>query len=74
MKTTSYSPSQLEIEIANALMQLKDELQNKLSGNTIDSIIAHTNLDNPSVKISVTDGDGDPHEVVIKVVQLIDKM
>jgi hypothetical protein len=74
MKTTSYNPSNLEIEIANALTNLNGELQKHLNDKKIDVIVADTKQDNPSVKISITDNDGDVHEVVLKIVQLPDKL
>jgi hypothetical protein len=74
MKTTSYNPSPLEVDMANALLILQDHIEKHLQDNKI--IHAETDLkkDNPSVKLKLLDKDGDPHELVIKIVQIPDKL
>ena len=69
MKTTSYNPSPIEVEFANALTQLKSELESHLSYNSIDRIENNIQADNPFVKVYMTDKDGDEHQMVIKLIQ-----
>lgn len=73
MKTTSYNPSPLEIDLANALVILQKEIEKHLQNNQITKIEPHITRDNPMVKFSLTDKDGDPHEIVIRIVQIPDK-
>jgi hypothetical protein len=74
MKTTVYNPSPIETEIANGLLSLQIEIEKQLKNKTITSISADTLQDNPSVKINLLDNDGDHHEVILKVVQIPDKI
>jgi hypothetical protein len=53
MKTSSYNPSPLEVDFANALYILQKE--------------------NPQVRFHLLDKDGDPHEVVVRIIQIPDK-
>jgi len=69
MKTTSYNPSKIEVALAEAMSQLVDEINSKLSGYTLDSINTKTKEDNPSLVLRVLDEDGDPHDVVVKIIQ-----
>lgn len=73
MKTTTYNPSPLEIDIANALVILKSEIEKHLDHNQIVSIEPNLTRDNPMVKFNLVDKDGDPHEIVIRIVQIPDK-
>ena len=73
MKTESYNPSTIEVELALVLSKLKSELESGLSDNKIEEISASTKLDNPQVLIKTKDSDGDPHEVVLRVIQRPDK-
>lgn len=72
MKTTSYNPSPLEVDMANAILILQSEIEKHLQDNKI--IHAEPNLakDNPTIKFNLLDKDGDPHEIVVKVVQIPD--
>ena len=74
MKTTIYNPSPLETELANALVSLQKEIEKNLKEKTISAVSADLSQDNPSVKFNVVDKDGDHHEVIIKVVQIPDKL
>jgi hypothetical protein len=74
MKTTVYNPSPLETEIANVLVSLQKEIENALKDKTISYASADLTQDNPSVKLTVVDKDGDPHTVIMKVVQVPDKL
>ena len=73
MKTTAYNPSPLEIDFANALITLEKELEKKLADNQIIHVETQVRRDNPMVKFSLLDRDGDPHEVVVRVIQIPDK-
>jgi hypothetical protein len=73
MKTSTYNPSALEIDFANALQALRDQIQTHLSSNQITHVENHLGKDNPMVKFSLVDKDGDPHEIVIRIIQIPDK-
>jgi len=73
MKTSSYNPSPLEVDFANALYILQKEIEKHLQNNQIRSVETHLKRDNPMVKFSLVDKDGDPHEVVVRIVQIPDK-
>lgn len=73
MKTSSYNPSPLEVDFANALVILQKELEKHLQYNQIASIEPNLSRDNPMVKFNLMDKDGDPHEIVIRIVQIPDK-
>ncbi|HRJ28303.1 MAG: hypothetical protein KF725_07615 [Cyclobacteriaceae bacterium] len=73
MKTSTYNPSPLEVDFANALFILQKELEKHLQDNQIVNVETQLNRDNPSVKFSLLDKDGDPHEVVLRVIQIPDK-
>jgi hypothetical protein len=73
MKTTSYNPSPLEIDFANALLTLQKELEKHLPNNQIIHVETQTRRDNPMVKFNLLDQDGDPHEVVLRIIQIPDK-
>ncbi len=73
MKTEHYNPSQIEVEMAYALTELKSQLGKFLTHNTIESIENHIQEDNPMLIFRLQDKDGDPHEVVVKIIQRADK-
>lgn len=73
MKTSSYNPSSLEVDFANALTILQKEIEKHLQNNQITSIEPNLSRDNPMVKFNLVDKDGDPHEIVIRIVQIPDK-
>lgn len=73
MRTISYNPSPIEVDFAEAFEALQMELQKKLDGLTIVKIENEITADNPLIRFYVKDKDGDPHEVVIKVIQKPDK-
>jgi len=74
MKTTVYNPSPLETEIANALVSAQKEIEKHLKDISIHHATADLLQDNPSVKLDLVDKDGDHHEVIVKVVQIPDKV
>ena len=73
MKTTSYNPSAIEIDFANALYALQKEIEKHIQDNQVIHVETIIKSDNPQVKFQLLDQDGDPHEVVIKIIQLPDK-
>lgn len=73
MKTSAYNPSPLEIDFANALYVLQKELEKNLPDNQIIHVESQIRRDNPMVKFSLLDKDGDPHEVVVRIIQIPDK-
>ena len=73
MKTAAYNPSSLEVDFANAMIILQKDIQKHLQGNQIVNIESNINRDNPMVKFSLVDKDGDPHEIVVRIVQIPDK-
>jgi hypothetical protein len=73
MKTSSYNPSSLEVDFANALIILQKEIQKHLQDNNIANIESNIQRDNPMIKFSLVDKDGDPHEIVVRIIQMPDK-
>lgn len=73
MKTTTYNPSPLEVDFANALYVLREEIQKHLHGNQVIHVESQIKKDNPLVKFNLLDKDGDPHEIVIRIIQIPDK-
>ena len=73
MKTAAYNPSSLEVDFANALIILQKDIEKHLQGNQIVNIESNINRDNPMVKFSLVDKDGDPHEIVVRIIQIPDK-
>lgn len=73
MKTSTYNPSPLEVDFANALQILQKDIEKHLLNNEITHVENHLRKDNPMVKFSLLDKDGDPHEIVIRIIQIPDK-
>ena len=73
MKTENYNPSQIEVEFSNALTELTKELEKHLSHNKISNVENRIKEDNPMLLFHLIDKDGDPHEVVVQVIQRPDK-
>jgi hypothetical protein len=73
VKTSTYNPSPLEVDMANALVILQKELQKHLQDNEIISAEPNLKRDNPTVKFQTIDKDGDPHEIMIRIIQVPDK-
>jgi hypothetical protein len=73
MKTTSYNPSPLEVDFANALHILQEQIEKHLQGNQIVHVESNLKRDNPMVKFNLLDKDGDPHEIVVRIIQIPDK-
>ena len=73
MKPESYNPSPLEVDMANALFLLQKEIEKHLQNNEVVHVESNIKRDNPMVKFSLLDKDGDPHEIVVRIVQIPDK-
>ena len=73
MKTITYNPSSIEIEFAEAIESLKESIQQKLKTNKIISIENKMKEDNPLLIFKLEDKEGDQHEIVLKVIQRVDK-
>ena len=73
MKTSTYNPSPLEVDFANALHELQKEIEKYLHGNQIAKVENQLTRDNPMVRFNLVDKDGDPHEIVIRIIQIPDK-
>ncbi|MGC1243367.1 MAG: hypothetical protein WA874_17375 [Chryseosolibacter sp.] len=73
MKTSTYNPSPLEIDFANALQILQKDIEKHLLHNQIIHVENQLGKENPMVKFSLVDKDGDPHEIVVRIVQIPDK-
>lgn len=73
MKTSTYNPSPLEVDFANALYILQDQIQKHLHDNAVINVESDIKQDNPIVKFSLLDKDGDPHEIVVRIIQIPDK-
>ena len=73
MKTDSYNPSTLEVDMANALFLLQKDIEKHLENNEIVHVESNIKRDNPMVKFNLLDKDGDPHEIVVRIIQIPDK-
>ena len=73
MKSQSYNPSPLEVDFANALHILQKEIEKHLQGNKVTDVESNLQRDNPMVKFNLVDKDGDPHEIVVRIIQIPDK-
>ena len=73
MKTSTYNPSPIEVDFANALYLLQKDIEKHLQDNEIVHVESNINKDNPMVKFNLLDKDGDPHEIVVRIIQIPDK-
>ena len=73
MKTSSYNPSPLEIDFANALQILSGDIEKHLLDNKVTHVENQLGKDNPLIKFNLVDKDGDPHEIVVRIIQIPDK-
>jgi hypothetical protein len=73
MKTSSYNPSPIEVDFANALFILQKDIEKHLQGNKIINVESNIKRDNPMVKFNLMDKDGDQHEIVVRIIQIPDK-
>lgn len=73
MKTITYNPSDLEIELASVILELKDQISTKLKSNKVEDIQIFSDKDNPDLLFKLIDTDGDKHELVVKFIQRADQ-
>jgi hypothetical protein len=73
MKTSSYNPSALELDFAQAFTELSGEIEKKLNSTKIIKVLKKVTDDNPTVQFLLEDNDGDQHEVVLKIIQRMDQ-
>ncbi|HLT73281.1 MAG TPA: hypothetical protein VKZ75_11550 [Cyclobacteriaceae bacterium] len=73
MKTPTYNPSPLEVNLADALYSLQKEIQQRLPDNEIVDMKCETSTENPLVRFHLVDNDGDPHEIIVRIIQIPDK-
>lgn len=73
MRTITYNPSPIEVDFAEALESLKEDIEKKLNSQSIEKIDNEITADNPLIRFHLKDKDGDPHEIVIKVIQKPDR-
>jgi hypothetical protein len=73
MKTSTYNPSPLEVDFANALQILQKDIEKHLQDNEIIAVESNIRKDNPMIRFNLLDKDGDPHEIVIRIIQIPDK-
>ena len=73
MNTSSYNPIPIEVDFANALYVLQKEIEKHLQNNQVIHVETNIRRDNPMVRFSLLDKDGDPHEIVLRIVQVPDK-
>ena len=73
MKTEQYNPSPLEVQFARAIEDLAQQIEKHLPDNEVIKVENKINADNPLIKFYLLDKDGDPHELVLKVIQTPDK-
>jgi hypothetical protein len=59
--------------MANALTILQKEIVKHLQDCDIVSVEPNIKRDNPTVKFQVVDKDGDPHEIMIRIIQVPDR-
>jgi hypothetical protein len=73
MKTTSYNPSSLEVEIATVIENLKDQISSNLQNRKVLSIDHKLDMDNPQLDLTIQDLDGDIHKIILKLIQKPDE-
>ena len=58
MKTVSYNPSDLEVEIANILENLQTQISDLLKNRKVSSVERNLDMDNPTIYLNILDDDG----------------
>jgi hypothetical protein len=74
MRTTSYNPSALEVEFAEIIEKLKDQISAELRDRSIISVEHHLETDNPLLYLTIRDDDGDLHKMALKLIQKPDEL
>lgn len=74
MKTDSYNPSTLEVDLANIIESFKEELSQRLNNRKITAIEHRLDMDNPTLYFHIEDDDGDKHLIIVKLIQKPDDL
>ncbi|HLF33892.1 MAG TPA: hypothetical protein VI583_06630 [Cyclobacteriaceae bacterium] len=69
MKTPSYNPSPIEVELTGILKTLIGAINGLLKNKQITESEIDLNSDNPAFRLTIRDDDGDIHTVVMKIIQ-----
>jgi hypothetical protein len=69
MEEEHLNPSFLEVQFAEALYQLKDQIGELILGNKITYVKKFTDLDNPKLHFTLENEKGKELEVVVKIIQ-----
>lgn len=73
MEYENYNPSPLEVEFADAIEQLSDQLAALIPDKKIINIEKRVNQDNPQLNITLESEQGKKSEIVIKIIQRVDQ-
>jgi len=73
MDQESFNPSPLEVEFANAIEQVSEQLAGLIPENRILHVEKDILLDNPQLKVTLENNQGRKREVVIRIIQRIDQ-
>ena len=73
MEHENYNPSPLEVEFADAIEQLSDQLAALIPDKKIINIEKRVNQDNPQLNITLESEQGKKSEIVIKIIQRVDQ-
>jgi len=69
MESEDLNPSALEVELADALEQLQEQLGDLIPGKKIKKIEKFTQLDNPKLHLTLENEEGKISEVVIRIIE-----
>jgi hypothetical protein len=73
MRTLDYNPSLLEVEMAKVIADMQQQIESHLNGVVITDVEKYLQHDNPRLRFTVKDADGDTHKLVVQVIQTIDE-
>jgi hypothetical protein len=68
MKFDTFNPSELEIQVCDALSKLTPEIQKQLVNLSIVNTAVSLNKDNPELTLNLSDKDGDMHTITISII------
>lgn len=74
MKTVSYNPSPIEVQLAKSIAAVKERLAEHMNGMKIEKIKEELETDNPILRFYLVDEDDDKHEVVVQIIQKPDTL
>jgi hypothetical protein len=69
MEGEHLNPSKLEVELADALEKLSDQLEPLITGQKLKQVEKFTQLDNPQLHLTLENEAGKVSEVVIRIIQ-----